>query len=138
MWLKNEHQIDATPLTSACVLWINITGTLDAHISTQMWSIDAFQIINAIFAILVLFFKGSATHGGTKLFVTGCKGLKKKTVSLQASVTKALIKHEAVSSSDGSVRFLFTRWHRSLQRPQFELNEKKRGKEKKVSCSVSS
>lgn len=122
MWLKNEHQIDATPLTSACVLWINITGTLDAHISTQMWSIDAFQIINAIFAILV----------------TGCKGLKKKTVSLQASVTKALIKHEAVSSSDGSVRFLFTRWHRSLQRPQFELNEKKRGKEKKVSCSVSS
>lgn len=122
MWLKNEHQIDATPLTSACVLWINITGTLDAHISTQMWSIDAFQIINAIFAILV----------------SGCKGLKKKTVSLQASVTKALIKHEAVSSSDGSVRFLFTRWHRSLQRPQFELNEKKRGKEKKVSCSVSS
>lgn len=79
MWLKNEHQIDATPLTSVCVLWINITGTLDAHISTQMWSIDAFQIINAIFAILVLFFKGSATHGGTKLFVTGCKGLKKKT-----------------------------------------------------------
>lgn len=80
MWLKNEHQIDATTLRSVCVLWINITGTLDGAwhvISTQMWSIDAFQIINAIFAILVLCFKGSATHGGTKLFVTGCKGLKK-------------------------------------------------------------
>lgn len=50
---------------------------------------------------------------------------KKKAFLCKWQLTKLLIKHwGAVSGGDGWVRFLFTRRHRCLQRPQLELNAK--------------